>query len=512
MSRAAQYAAWTIAALVALVQLPVSDKYDFFRNELYFIVCGRHPAVGYVDQPSLIPLIAAFTQIGGLHVWLLRLPGIIAAILLVPLTVLFAVELGSKTRAAWLAAIAIASATMLTAMPATLSTSTFEPLLFTAIAYLIVRGVRRDEPHLFLWAGVIAGVSFNMRYGILMWAFGLVVGLLAAGPRTLFRSREFWSGIGIAVLMALPNVIWQATQGFPFLELVRNDNSGNLIGTPIAFVVMQVFLLNFLLAPLWIAGIAVPFFAERLRPYRFLSIAFVVTMAVILVSHGKAYYTAGLYPTMFAMGAAAVTNLPRLLIAFWAVLAALNAIPALPFVLPMEAPAKLKATIDRQPFKFPPMERAGIGAPLMQVLSDEFGWRELARTVGHVYASLPPVERAKAAIVASNYGEAGAIDVFGAGLPPALSGNNQYYLWGTRGFDGSVVIAVNGDPAQWSALCASSKIVATFGSSPYAMPYETHRPIILCKGMHQPLEQVWPLFKHYGIENLGQRAVDRRIF
>jgi hypothetical protein len=148
----------------------------------------------------------------------------------------------------------------------------------------------------------------------------------------------------------------------------------------------------------------------------------------------------------------------------------------------------------------------------MQIFSDEFGWRDLAGHVSAVYAALPVNERRKAAIFASNYGEAAAIDVYGSGLPPALSGNNQYYLWGTRGFDGSVVIAVNGDPAEWSSLCASSQIVATFGTSPYAMPYETHRPIILCRQMRRPLDQVWPGFKHYGIENLGQRPVDRRSF
>ena len=151
-----------------------------------------------------------------------------------------------------------------------------------------------------------------------------------------------------------------------------------------------------------------------------------------------------------------------------------------------------------------PVEAAGVGAPLMQMLSDEFGWRELAHNVEAAYLALPPADRAKAAIFASNYGEAGAIDVYGANLPPALSGNNQYYLWGPRGYDGSVVIAVNVDPAKWSAICESAQVIARFGTSPYAMPYERDRPIVLCRGMHPPLPQLWPTFKHYGIENLGR--------
>lgn len=506
------WAAWSVAAVVAVLHFMTAGQYDIFRNELYFIVCGRHPAFGYLDQPPLVPLLAAVTQIGGVNVWLLRLPAVLAAIALVPLTVSFATLLGASVRGAWVSAVMIASATMLTAMTATVSTSTFEPLTFTAIAYLITRAYIRNEPASYVWAGVIAGISFEARYGILMWAIGLLVGILAFGPRDIFRSRDFWRGTAIAIVISLPNVVWQAAHGFPFLELVRNDNSGNLIGSPANFTLSQVFLMNFLTAPLWLAGIIAPFVSKRLAPFRFLSATFIVTMAIIVASHGKAYYTTAAYPTMFALGAAALTKLPRTLLAAWAVLTVLMAVPALPFVLPIESPEKLNYTIDHMSFKMQPMERAGIGAPLMQVLSDEFGWRDLARAFGEVYTSLPAADREKAAIFASNYGEAGAIDVYGANLPPALSGNNQYYLWGARGYDGSVVIAVNVDPSEWSKLCDSARVVATFGTSPFAMPYETHRPIVLCKGMHPSLARVWPQFKHYGIENLGQRPVDRHAF
>lgn len=512
MNRAAAYAAWTIAVLVAIPHILAGGHYGAFRNELYFLVCGRHPAFGYVDQPPLVPLIAAATQVAGIHIGLLRLPAILANVLLVPLTVAFAQLLGAKTRGLWLAAVAVASATMLTAMFSELSTSTFEPLTFTGVAYLIVRAHLRNEPGLYKWAGLVAGLSFETRYGILMWAAGLFVGIIIAGPREILRTRDLWIGAGIAALIALPNVVWQAAHGFPFLELVRNDNSGNLIGTPGGFFLQQIFLMNFLLAPLWLTGIVAPFFSARLRPYRFLGIAFVATAIFIVASHGKAYYMTAAYPAMFALGAAAISNIWRAVVALWAVLAALMSIPALPYIMALEPPAKLKYAIDHSSFKMQPMERAGTGAPLMQTLSDQFGWRELARKVSGVYANLPPQEQAKAAIWASNYGEASAVDVYGQGLPPAISGNNQYYLWGTHGFDGSVVLAVNGDPDEWSRLCTSSRVVATFGTSQYEMPYETHRPIVLCLGMHEPLAQVWPQFKHYGIENLGQRSVDRRTF
>ncbi len=505
--RGAIWAAWGVAAIVAAVHVATATEYGAFRNELYFIICGRHPAFGYVDQPPLVPLLAALTQFAGRNLWLLRLPAVAAATLLVPVTVMLAQLLGATTRGAWLAAIAAASATLVTAMTATLSTSTFEPVAFTLIAYFIVRALLFAEPRAFWWAGAITGLAFEAKYGAFFWALWLALGLALAGPRGALRSRDFWIGTLIFVALALPNVIWQAVHGFPFLELVRNDNAGNYTGTPLYFTIDQILAVNMVLAPLWIAAIVAPFTSARLARFRFLSIAFVALALFILTTHGKSYYLAGAYPTMFALGAAACTRLPRWLVALWAALVALNGAVSLPLVLPVLPPDRLKTMMDSMHPRPRPVEAAGVGAPLMQMLSDEFGWRDLARDVEATYAALPPADREKTAIFASNYGEAAAIDYYGNGLPPALSGNNNYYLWGPRGYDGSVVLAVNADPAQWSRICDSARVVATFGTSPYAMPYERDRPIVVCRGMRPPLPRLWPVFKHYGIENLGRSTL-----
>ena len=111
--------------------------------------------------------------------------------------------------------------------------------------------------------------------------------------------------------------------------------------------------------------------------------------------------------------------------------------------------------------------------------------------------ALPPADRTRAAIVASNYGEAAAIDVYGRDLPPALSEQNQDFLWGTHGFDGSVVIAINGRPRRWARFCRSLAVAGYFGSQ-YAMPYENHRPIMICRDLETPLPVAWPRLKRYG--------------
>jgi len=501
--------AWSLAVVVFVGHALVAGRYDAFRNELYFIVCGRHPAFGYVDQPPLVPLLAAATQVAGIHIWLLRLPAALAAALLVPVTVSFARLAalrqgqgdvgGEGAGPAWLAGVAAASAPLLVGVTSTLTTATFEPLSWTIVAYACTRALVRGERAMLVVGGVAAGIAAEAKYGVAIWLVALGIGVACTPARRLFRYRETWIGVACAVGIALPSAVWQAANHFPFIEVVRNDNAGNLTGSVVGFTLGQILAMNLVIAPLWIAGIVAPFVRRELSAFRFLAIAFVVAGAIVFGTHGKSYYLAGAYPTMFALGAAACAGLSRTLVAGWLALAVGNAALALPLVAPVLAPDALARYLAGAPVRPRPVEVAGIGAPLTQVFSDEFGWRELERTVAGVYFSLPSAERAHAAILASNYGEAAALDVYGAAdrLPPAISEQDQYYLWGPRGYDGSVVIAVNAKPEFWARVCGRSEVAAYFGV-PSAMPYERDRAIVVCRGTMLPLQEAWPRFKRYG--------------
>jgi hypothetical protein len=252
------------------------------------------------------------------------------------------------------------------------------------------------------------------------------------------------------------------------------------------------------LALLWIGGVVAPLAMARLRDSRFLSIAYVAAFAIDYGAHGKDYYLFPVYPTLLAVGAAAASGLPRLAAAAFVGLAAALTALVSPLVLPILDPPDLARYIARTGLKPRPDEAAGVGAPLTQVFSDELGWRELEFEVAKAYHALPEDERSRTAILAQNYGEAAAIDVFGAadGLPPAISGQNQYFLWGARGYDGGVILHINGDPETWRKRCASVEVVAKFGA-PYVMPYENDRPIFVCRGFRAPLGDVWPRFRSY---------------
>jgi hypothetical protein len=493
---------WGIAALTALLHLAVASRYGYFRNELYFIICGRHPGFGYVDQPPLVPLLAAVTQVFGHSLFLLRMPAVVAAAALVPLTAAFAGLFSRRTAVVVTAAVAAAISPALAALTSTLTTTTFEPLAWTGCAYFIARYVVRRDENSLLWAGVIAGLAMQAKYGIVMWLVGLLLGLLFF-QRDVLLAKKFWFATALAALIAAPSLVWQAVHHWPFLALIAHHHEigFDLTGGPLQFEGGQIRANNLVLAPLWIVGVIAPFFIEKLKPARFLAVAFVVATIIDIASHGKDYYLFGVYPVMFAVGAGVLSlRIPRWLIAAWLVLAGVQFAIALPVVLPVLRPDRLAFLLNHaHPHLRPrPNEIAAIGAPLTHVFSDEMGWEELEKHVATVYDSLPEQDKQRASIFASSYGEAAAIDFFGGadGLPPVIGGGNQYYLWGPRGADGSVMIIVNGNQERWRAACHDLQVAGTFGV-PLAMPYEQNRPILVCRGLHISPQLAWPHFQRY---------------
>ena len=182
----------------------------------------------------------------------------------------------------------------------------------------------------------------------------------------------------------------------------------------------------------------------------------------------------------------------------WVTAALLVSLILVPVVLPILDPPTLADYLAWTHLSPPPSEAAAVGAPLTQLFSDELGWRDLEKQVAAVYHSLPVDERSRTAIIAVDYGEAAALDLYGRqdGLPPVLCGQNQYFLWGIHGYDGSIIIHVNGDPNRWRRGCESVEVVTKFGV-PYAMPYENGRPIFICRGLRRPLSEIWSRLKRY---------------
>jgi hypothetical protein len=224
-----------------------------------------------------------------------------------------------------------------------------------------------------------------------------------------------------------------------------------------------------------------------------------VLMLAMIVLHAKPYYPAGAYPLLFAGGAVALEAwiASHVVRAAYAGAVALNGLVVAPFVLPILPVEQFAAYQEWLGVVPQPQEHDRLGR-LSQYYADMFGWPELAALVGRAYQSLPPGEKAQAVFLGDNYGEAAAIDVLGApwNLPPAISGNNQYFLWGPRGHDGSVVFRLARNPDQLLQAYASVQAAGVF-DNPWAMPGETGRTLWICRGRKVPLDVAWPEFRRY---------------
>ena len=490
---------WLVAALALALHLACAGRYGFMRNELYFIVCGRHPDFGYADQPPLVPLIAAATQVFGESLPLLRLPAVLAAAALPLASAAMASLLGGGRGAALIAAIAVAISPGLNAISAITSTPAFEPLTWTLAAYLALLAAKRDRADVLIGAGLVAGVAFAAKYSIVIWVAGLLVGLFAVGRRDLAASRGFALGAALAVAIGAPSLIWQALHGWPFLDIVAYHGAEGAFfnGSVPHFAAIEAEAMDIALAPLWFAGLVAPFLLVEIKLARALSIASLLTAGVVYATHGKEYYLFPVFPSLFAAGAVAAARLNRWALGAWLAVAIGFAALAAPLVLPILSPSGLRDYMVRAKIAIEPDEAAGLGAPITQIFADELGWRELEAQVARVYRALPETEQAQTAIFAGNYGEAAAIDVFGVAdsLPRAISGEDQYYLWGPPSDETRNVIIVNGVPERWRGRCGGLEQAGEFGA-PLAMPYERQRPILLCRDLRQPLSAIWRDLKY----------------
>lgn len=489
----------TILGLATLaLHLWVNGSYGYFRDELYFIVCGRHLAWGYVDQPPLVPLVAwasdaAFHSLRGL-----RLLPALAVAASTALTVAAARMLGGDRYAGWLAGLAVLAGGALQLDGVLLTTSTLEPLTWLACALAIIRADR--EPRWWWAVGVIAAIAFLAKYMIAAYLGSLAAGLLATGQRRVLAHWRPWAAGLLAGAIVAPNLIWQAANGWPFLahsaELAAHKN---IPQSPAAFLLDEIMTMGPATAPVWLAGLAAFAFWRRFAHLRWVAIGWVVLIAAMVAAHGKPYYPAGAYPLLLAGGAVALEAwLSRTLRAALAAVLVVGAVVTAPLVMPV-LPVKnfiaYEHWLGLQPSTG---ERIKLGV-LPQYFADMFGWRELAELVGTAYDALPAEDRRRAVFFGRNYGEAAAIDVFGAPwhLPPAISGHESYFFWGPRGHDGSVVLVLGGSREQ---LLKSFRSVEPVGrlDNPLGMPDESGQTLWLCRDSIKTLQQAWPLLRHYG--------------
>jgi hypothetical protein len=500
-----------IAVVYFLTHVATARRYGYFRDALYYLACSEHLDWGYVDQPPLIVFIAWVAR----HTLGVSLPALLfwpafAGAAVIILTAAFARELGANKFGTALAAALAATPAVWYVNDHQFAMNAFEPLFWTGCAFAVARLIRTKNPKWWIAFGAIAGLGLENKYSIAAFAVFLLVGLLLTPQRRFLFSPWILAGGFVALLLFLPNLIWNIQHHWPFLELMRNIRASgrDVMLSPVAFLAQQILIMTPATLPFWLGGLWF-YFSGAGKQFRVFGWTFIFTLGFFLLAHGKNYYSAPVYPLVLAAGAVAAEKFlskkhfeerPGMRTAFegamfsWLAIGILLLLPVVLPVLPIATYLRYQAHL---PFVVPKSEHNQDTATLPQFYADEFGWEDMVSRVAGVYHSLSPEEQLKAAIFANNYGEAGAIDFFGDryGLPKAICTHQNYFLWGPHNYTGEIVIRIGIKPEDAFDSYESVRVAATL-DNPYAMPFEKN-PILLCRHRKKNLQTDWPNIKNW---------------
>jgi hypothetical protein len=489
------------AAAAFLVHLVCNPHYGFFGDELYFIVCGQHPQWNYVDQPPIAPLLAAASQVFGPSLVLLRAVPALFAGAGIYVTCLIVLELGGAAYAQILSAVVVFFLPVLTDFGMKISPDMVGLWSWPLLTLWIVRLTKGADSRLWIAIGVLMGVSVLSKYSVLFFAVAMLLGLLLTPERRILYSRWFVAGTLTSALIALPSFLWQVHYGYPMLELLRAVQQGkNVIVGPLEYLRQQLLISGFLW-PFWIIGLIWLFFRPALR---FLAYGYVLLIAIMIVQHGKHYYPADAYPYLIAAGSVQVEawtgelRRARTVIAASAILLGLVFIPVVMPVLPEAWLASYYIELH----SFLHISRASIEtehrvyARIPTDFASMHGWPELTAIVERVYQELPLADQKQAVVLVQNYSEAAAIEFLSKPRLPVISGHNQYFLWGPRGYSGDVTICV-GDNCDSAVKYFRTCSLEARLEAPWIQPSEYDIPITVCRGIKKPLSELWPLAKFY---------------
>jgi hypothetical protein len=467
-----------VAALQALVLILLAGRYGYHRDELYFLAAGRHLAWGYPDQPVLAPLIARLASaVAPSSLVVLRVPSALAMVAVVVLAAVIARDLGARRSGQVFTAVCASVSPVILAIGHLLTTPDVTMLAWTGVLLMSMRALRGDGDRWWLGAGAMAG--FGLLGNAVTWFLlaGLFLGVLAT-RRDQLRSTWLWTGAAVAVAAGLPYLVWQAANGWPQLEVSRSIAAGGsgTSASRAAFLPFQLALVSPWLAPVWVAGLIRLLRDPRLR---LLGMLYPFLAVVFIVSGGKPYYIAGMYPFLLAAGAQPFVDFfsnRR-----WVPVAAVAlSLPAVVVVLPLV-----------------PVDRVG-DTPIVEVNYDAgetIGWPTYAKQITAAAAKMKG--GAPDAILTSNYGEAGALERYGPpDLPPVYSGQDGYWYWDPPPDSATRVLAVGFADSEMRTWCRDPHRIGRLENGLGIDDDEQGAPIWSCTSLTGSWDTLWPSMRH----------------
>ena len=483
-----------IAVSMALLHLLTNNRYGFHRDELQFLSDARHLDWGFVAYPPLTPFVERVSMsLFGLSLEGLRLFSVIAQAIVVFTSGLMARELGGKRLAQITSGLAVALSPLILFEGTEFQYTSFEILWLVLTAYCVIRLLKSEDPRWWLAIGVTLGFGILTKYAVLFHVAGILAGFLLTSARRFLASRYFFFALAITFLIVSPNLLWQIRHQFisyDFLHSIHVRDVGE--GRAHGFLRDQ-FLIdtNTFAAPLWIGGLIAYLLSRRYRPLAWM---YLIPFAMFFFGKGRGYYIGAAYPMLIAMGAASaerllahVRNLWRRIIetVFFLGLAA-GGLYACALVIPLATHGTLQQFALKN----------------NDDLREEFGWEDLVRSIAGIRDSLPPGQAANPGVLVGNYGEQGAIAIFGPAshLPPPISGTNSAGLRSSPEQPPSALIIVGISRTFLDKTFADCRL-AVHRENPSGIRNEEsqyHQDIYVCSGPRESWPEFWKHFKRFG--------------
>jgi hypothetical protein len=486
-----------------------TPPYGLFHDELYYWAGARRPGLGYVDHPPLAPwvLTGATAVLGDGRLGFRLVPALCCGGVVL-LTGLIARSLGAASFGQLLAGLAAGVMPYTLVLCSFYSVNALEILLWTAACFLLARLIRTGDDRLWLGLGAVAGLGLLNKHTFGLLAAGLGLGILATPHRARLRSGWLWMGAALALLLALPNLVWNALNDWPSLAFYRSRPAADLPAGVLDALELQILGANPGNLLIWVPGLLFLLLSGRGRAWRPLGIAFLALFAVILFSgHRRADRIAGIYPVVLAAGATFWDGWTRsragMRIALTAALLAF-AVLVLPASLPLLSPRAIEAYFEAIDEK-PEIEITDVGQALPLHLAGRLWAEPFAEQVLKAWQALPVEFRSRAVVLAPHWVFASAIEYYGRHreLPPVVSPHNAYWFWREEAAGRDVALAV---AIPSSALAGSFAQTHEAGSlaCERCASFGRQLPLVIASGPVRPLEQLLFEWRTFSIEAVPQ--------
>ncbi|MEP6753742.1 MAG: glycosyltransferase family 39 protein [Candidatus Dormiibacterota bacterium] len=465
------------AVSVIALHLANNSTLGFHTDELYYLACGRHPALGYVDFPPLVPLLARLeTGLLGVSPWALRLLPSVLGGLLVALSGAYVRRLGGSLRLQGIALLTAIAAPYLLGSNWVFQTVTFDQVTWMVSLYWFLRLVADRQPRHWIYLGITLGIGLEVKYTIVGLIAGMALAvLLTPSLRVELRTKYPWIAAAIALLIWAPNLYWQVVNGFPTLIYIAShrDSAGGPVTYLIEFAVYF-----FFLVPLWLGGMISLF---RSRSLRAIGVACAVPLILFLFV-GKSYYAAAAIPIALAQGLMSISQIkrPRLRSGLQGAVVVATVLEFVTFfflVVPVTPPDRIHALrLDT----------------VNEVFADSVGWDDIAKQVTTIYDGLPDSERSGTVIISAYYGVPGALDVYvnPSARPVAVSPQLSDWYWLPGNLTATYALMIDYQPSEVEWMCMSPRLVSNL-TVPYDVAgLEQGAPVTFCQ-LREPIQAIW---------------------